>query len=187
VDVFTVSQGRDMNTGLKRLLVGCTAAACAVAVASLTRCSPTEPVEYKWPVDLLSPNGGEVFHVGDTVHIRWKADATRVSAVAINVSFDSCGTWYWYDLTFHATGYIWAGHEWWEDCQWVIPDSVEGPGILDTLSGNWLPGSLSTVSSQCLIAIVDYEGTGAGDTSHGVFSILPAQSAAKKKPSCSES
>jgi hypothetical protein len=77
------------------------------------------------PVNLTSPNGGETFAVGDTVHIRWSAGPT-ISSCGIQISIDSGATW----MPVTRTRSVAPGDPDWEDYPFVVPDSLDGKSVV---------------------------------------------------------
>jgi hypothetical protein len=90
-----------------------------------------------------SPNGGEIWYVGTTPHIKWTA--TDVDNVEIFYSTDGGVGW----NMVAASVRIWDSS--WGDYPWTVPDQV---------------------SDQCLIVVQKYAGGGDFmDTSDGTFEI----------------
>jgi len=104
------------------------------------------------PVTVLSPNGGESFAVGETLHVRWMTDTNVVFNVNIEMSVDSGDNFYKI-----SNGSIQIVDPEWGDYAWVVPDSL---------------GGAPTVSSRCFINIYDYFGRSRSDLSDAVFSII---------------
>jgi len=105
---------------------------------------------------VLAPNGGETFHVGDTMHVRWSADTSRVGAVNIELSFDAGSTW----NLLTSSHSVFVTDSTWGDYRWVVPES------LATVSG-----MVSTLSAECLVRVWNYVGHSPQDESNTVFTI----------------
>lgn len=91
------------------------------------------------PVSLAYPNGGESFHVGDTLPIRWATD-DGITSCGIKISLDSGATW----LPITRRRSVANSDKDWLDYRWAIPDTMDG---------------FSLVSSGALISVYDYFGT----------------------------
>lgn len=105
-------------------------------------------------IGLLHPDGGETFHVGDTLHARWETDGF-ITSVGIQVSLDSGLTW----IPVTRRSAINQGQADWGDYPWVIPDSLDGKSL---------------VTGRALLSVYDYFGADR-DRSNRVFSIGPNQ------------
>ncbi len=95
---------------------------------------------------LLSPNGGEVLTVGDTVTVRWAADTNRVSDVVLDVTADNGLSWY------RVTGerVITTEDDEWGQWRWAVPDTFHQSGRT-----SFSP----TGATECIIRISDYAQT----------------------------
>lgn len=107
------------------------------------------------PITVLSPNGGETYTVGDTMHIRWEADETT-PLVMLEMSVDDGETWY----GVYTSG-ISVTSENWGDYVWTVPDSLSDAG-----------GSVSIVSTRCLIRVRNYIDQVTNDISDGAFTVV---------------
>jgi hypothetical protein len=127
-------------------------AACAQLVAALLLpvCGQTAGLT------VLAPNGGETFHVGDTMYVRWSADTTRVGAVNIEISFDAGNGW----NLLTSSHSVYVTDSTWGDYRWVVPES------LATVSG-----TISTLSASCLVRVWNYVGHSPQDESNALFAI----------------
>jgi len=122
---------------------------------------------------LIAPNGGEVYHVGDTILIAWRIDPQKVTnALYVDFSPDS-GVTYGplfpnpnlgpkpQDTSFYTgTTALY---------RWTITGSVED------LGGT---GNVATVSDSCIFKLEEAYSLGDppyGDMSDGVFSVKAAQ------------
>lgn len=124
------------------------------------------PRESFLPIEVVSPNGGETYGIGDTLEITWKADTSRVLAVMCSLSVDDGDNYVRISpingLLVSATGLT--------TFYWPVTGTLVNP---DTQS------SISTRSSSCRIKISDFfqcieGGTDCfGDTSNEPFSIGP--------------
>jgi hypothetical protein len=96
---------------------------------------------------LLEPTGGETFHVGDSLKVRWKAQGKgleEISSVAITLSPDSGQTW-----LYLLNGSIAPSDGEWGAFGWKIPDAIAGRGENFELSGN----------TRILVRVQDYQNT----------------------------
>ncbi len=86
---------------------------------------------------VTSPNGGEKYHLGDTLVLKWQADS-MITAVGLQVSMDS-------GLTWHAirNKSVSRSDATWTRYPWVIPDSLDGVSLL---------------SNKVLVSVYDYFG-----------------------------
>jgi hypothetical protein len=109
------------------------------------------------PITLFEPNGGETYHVGDTMRIRWTADSSA-PLVTINMAVDGGESGWWYLIG--ATRGIGMGDPGWGDTSWVIADSLSDATTV-----------VSTVSSRCLVKIRNYVDGITADDSDSVFTI----------------
>ncbi|MDB5103766.1 MAG: hypothetical protein JWP91_1455 [Fibrobacteres bacterium] len=91
------------------------------------------------PISLKSPNGGETYHVGDTLHVRWDTDGF-ISSVGIQISPDSGKKW----IPVTRRSAINQGQAGWGDYGWAIPDSLDG---------------YSLATDKCLLSVYDYFGS----------------------------
>lgn len=123
------------------------ALATALGGLVLTGCDSTDSGPEGDPnaeIVITSPRGGETFHVGDTLRVKWKAQGkglTEVDAVNIEVSPDSGKTW----LTV-LTRSIGTRDANWGNYPWAIPATLERLAIVYTLTGN----------AKCMIKIMQY-------------------------------
>jgi len=90
---------------------------------------------------VCSPNGGEVFQVGDTLYIEWNADLNAINDAALY--FSNNGGLDWIDLN---SASIEPGNRIWGRFPWVIPSSI-----------NVYEQNRPVASNQCLIRINDYD------------------------------
>jgi hypothetical protein len=124
------------------------------------------PFAIRWPIidttfptngkliQVTSPNGGEAYHVGDTMHIRWMAVDSMINGALISLSINN-GRGY-----FHLNDLIISPLDsTWENYPYVIPTVV---------------GSRSAVSESCFVFIMNYGNI--MDTSDAPFSIRPQAS-----------
>jgi|GEM_PF-5859090 len=103
-------------------------------------------------ISVLHPNGGESFHVGDTLRAQWETDGL-ITSVGIQLSIDSGKTW----IPVTRRSSVNVGQAGWGDYPWAIPDSLDGRSL---------------VTTQALLSVYDYFGTDR-DRSNKVFAILP--------------
>ncbi|MDB5048228.1 MAG: hypothetical protein JWO30_1299 [Fibrobacteres bacterium] len=102
------------------------------------------------PIELESPTAGDVYYVGDTMHVRWTGDGFITSA-GIQFSQDSGQTW----IPVTRRSSVNLGQPAWGDYPWAIPDSLDGHSL---------------VSEKCMISVYDYFGTDR-DRSDKTFSV----------------
>ena len=96
---------------------------------------------------LLQPKGGETFHVGDSLRVRWMAQGKgleEISSVAIWLSPDSGQTW----ITIK-NGSIAPTDDEWGAYGWKIPATVLGQGNTFALAGD----------AKILVRVQDYQNT----------------------------
>ena len=139
-DPETVDLGEvDITSGAEIKLVGTMNDPDAAARVDKIIFTPVGGVS----ITVLSPNGGEIWYVGTTPHIKWTA--TDVDNVEIFYSTDGGVGW---GLVAPSVR-IWDSS--WGDYPWTVPDQV---------------------SDQCLIVVQVYAGGGDFmDTSDGTFEI----------------
>jgi hypothetical protein len=110
-------------------------------------------------VTLLEPNGGQVYHVGDTVTVRWTADTT-VPQVNIQITLDGGDHW----VSLFRSPVSPGGPGWSStigDTSWVVPDSLVIPPL----------GTVSVFSTQCLMLVYNYLDRSANAQSTTTFTI----------------
>ncbi|MBW8890152.1 MAG: hypothetical protein JF616_20550 [Fibrobacteres bacterium] len=76
---------------------------------------------------LLEPLGGETYHTGDSLHVRWKAQGKgvdEISSVTIFLSPDSGATW-----ISLKSGSVGTEDAQWGDLAWKIPVTLSAKGI----------------------------------------------------------
>ncbi len=103
------------------------------------------------PVNLVTPNGGETYSVGDTLSIRWSADSA-IASCGIQISVDSGVKWI--PLTRKRSVSLIDPD--WQNFHWVIPDSLDG---------------FAMSTGRAMVSVYDYFGTDR-DRSDRVFRIL---------------
>ncbi len=111
------------------------------------------------PLTVISPNGGESYGIGDTLHIRWNTAVSTIDIVTCSLSVDDGITW-------HNTGFaIVEMADRWEDVTWVIPQWLAADA-----------GAVSTVSDRCRVKVSAY-GCSWGycfkDVSDNPFTVTP--------------
>ncbi|MBD3240127.1 MAG: hypothetical protein GF331_06035 [Chitinivibrionales bacterium] len=112
-------------------------------------------------IRLDSPNGGETFHVGDTITVRWSVRAPDLQLVDVSFSPDEGETW----TILNTDESIGIGAPEWGNYTWVIPSSIAGRQIAG--------------SSTCLMRVGEYEAVADEyiDISDACFTVLPAMAA----------
>lgn len=107
---------------------------------------------------LVQPSVGDQYTVGDTMPIVFDADENSVQQVEVEISLDGGETW----LRFLSAAISFGGPGW-EDTSWVIPEKMLGaPPSYD---------SIPTVSSECLVRVINYVNRTMRDQTDGPFSI----------------
>lgn len=108
-------------------------------------------------IQLESPNGGEVFRVGDTITVRWSTRTPELQLVDISFSANDGESW----TILNQDESIEIGSPEWSNYSWVIPATIGGQDI----------GG----SSTCLVRVGEYEAITAEyiDVSDSYFTILP--------------
>ncbi len=107
------------------------------------------------PIEVTAPSAGRTYHVGDTLHIKWKADGL-INSAGIQFSPDNGKDW----IPVTRRSSVNLGQSNWGDYPWVIPDSLDG---------------FSMVSDSCAMMVYDYFGT-ERDRTDFPFVILASQS-----------
>lgn len=105
------------------------------------------------PVTVLGPTGG-IYSVGDTIHVQWQA---TVNGVEVHLSVDEGESW----ALLTASGAIYDDSTLWGDFPWVVAETVQTPS-----------GSVSTVSSTCLLRVREYNGDPTSADMSPQFTIL---------------
>lgn len=107
---------------------------------------------------VLAPNGGETYSVGQTITIQWKTnDASIFNDAVVSISPNDGENWY--DIT--AGGSVEMGHADWGSLEWTIPATVDAGGTV-----------LQMASTACLVRINQYGDVGVSDASDAVFTIV---------------
>jgi hypothetical protein len=141
------------------------AAPLVLAGLFLARCSEPEADSNACPDDstqilLTAPKGGETFHVGDSLRVKWKlcnAGPNEINAVDLLLSPDSGGTWCYMRVNSMPLGDAHFG-----DYAWKIPDSIG-------LQGEWF--QLKN-NARCRIRVEQYSTSDPKQRStSGIFTI----------------
>lgn len=108
------------------------------------------------PITVVSPNGGENYRIGDTLHIRWNTAVSMIDIVTCSLSVDDGISW-------HDAGFaIVEMADRWENVTWVIPQ--------------WLAADAGAVSDRCRVKVSAY-GCSWGycfkDISDNPFTVAP--------------
>lgn len=109
------------------------------------------------PVTILSPNGGEVYKVGEEITVEWEWDTTIHGGAAVWFSADSGDTYKILSSSGSIPAYTPGTNR--GTFSWTIPESMLGE---------------STVSDQCMIKVWEYTLNDLVDETDAVFSIVPA-------------
>jgi hypothetical protein len=105
------------------------------------------------PVVVTSPVEGETYQVGDDLTVTWNADCDQVPGVTVELSMNGGQSWSFIENS----GNLDCGEQTWV---WSIPETV-----YDNTNNE----DVSTVSTQCLIRVANYMGSGEAFT--GMFTI----------------
>ena len=114
---------------------------------------------------LLSPKGGETFHVGDSLKVTWKVQGpglTDINAVDVELSPDNGKTWGLYLNSFSS---IFTNSPQWENFSWKITNTFDKGGTIINLAND----------SQCLLRVEQYSTSDPNQISvtKTQFTILP--------------
>lgn len=159
-----------MLSKLKRLFCFFTAStlismAAVPMFAILGGCSnPAEVPVDNSEIVLLTPKGGETFHVGDSLKVTWKLQGNGskdIIAVDVELSPDNGKTW----GLFLSVSAIYPDNAQWENFSWKIPGTFNFLGTPITLANN----------SQCLLRVEQYSTLNPNliSTTKTPFTILP--------------
>jgi hypothetical protein len=127
--------------------------------------SPTKAPVDTSEIVLLTPKGGEKFHVGDSLKVTWKLQgngANDINAVDVELSPDNGKTW----GIFISQSAILTGTAQWENFSYKIPSSYDYLGIKTFIMAN---------DSQCLVRVEQYSTNDPNliSTTKTPFTILP--------------
>jgi hypothetical protein len=119
-----------------------------VALLLITACNnPVSPGNSTASaITLISPNGGETFKIGDSLHIKWRVNPDSIGQMLFSITFDA-GRSYTYINDMET---IHSGNGRDTLISWKIPDSLYRLGIAE--------GTPTPVSSQCKVRVSDYGG-----------------------------
>ncbi len=108
---------------------------------------------------VLEPSGGDVYAVGDTLHIRWEVVDTPAdfSQVAVALSFDGGEVW-----CQPFRGGVFSDSTGRGDTTWVVTSTILNP------DGD----TISTISTQCLVRVGEYPGLTNVAFPDGMFTIV---------------
>jgi len=146
---------------LALLLMGCSAAP--------TGPSPVAPHAENGGLLVISPNGGEAYHVGDTMMIRFSyVDDTEIVAGLTGI-IDLYANNGRNLIAQHIGGNF--SYTTQDSVKWVVPDSIWEIGSDGAFTGEHIP---FPTGNALKIALGDYDGIyPKTDRSDGCFSILP--------------
>ncbi|MBD3393044.1 MAG: hypothetical protein GF418_13095, partial [Chitinivibrionales bacterium] len=102
---------------------------------------------------LLSPAGGEVYQVGQTMAIEWAADPAATGPVILEFSPDDGLPWY----SITVSGAVSYTSPLWGAYPWEIPAEMQGN---------------PTVSASCKVQVLPYNNPATNAVSPGVFSVI---------------
>ena len=111
---------------------------------------------------VLSPNGGETWHVGETIRIRWRMDVAG-QAVLLYISPNDGEDWY----VINADHSVFTGDTNWADYGWTIPAAMN---------------SVSLVATTCRVRVSEYLQTTVTDASDSAFTIEAAATVRASAP-----
>jgi len=106
------------------------------------------------PFTILSPNGGEIYKIGQEITIRWKASQTAgITGADLHISPNNGKNWY----PINTVGSFFIEDSLWGTYAWTIPTEISGASL---------------ISTTALIKIVEYNESSLTDKSDGTFSII---------------
>jgi hypothetical protein len=120
-------------------------------------------------VEIVSPKGGEVIHIGDTIKIRWILHGTQIPIGVVPLLSPNGGkSSLWLVRQFIKTGDTTYYADSVATFVWIVPDSIRSTD----------PGTpnVSIVSEECLININLPYNSELGDYFTGFFTIKPSVS-----------
>jgi len=125
---------------------GCFFVICMVGLFSVFCDHATDPASQPPTVGpgqilVTAPHGGETFHIGDSLRIRWLADTNSISNIIIYITINKMRTWKELPLESSISRLDPA----WGDLNWKIPDSL------------W---QFSCVSDSVAVMVADYASGG---------------------------
>ncbi len=107
---------------------------------------------------VLAPNGGETYSVGQILTIQWRTnDQSMFDDAVVSISPNDGENWY--DIT--GGGSVAMGEADWGSLEWTIPATVDAGGT-----------SLQMASTACLVRVNQYGDIGVSDMSDAVFTIV---------------
>ncbi len=159
-----------MSIASKHLLAGC--AMFALLVSCGDDSSPVAPPastpapvgQHGMPV--VSPNGGEAFKVGDSIHVVFNLDTVQAKSAnltptgGVRIRVD-CGGSDWLELTSQQVNYASLQGE--TSTKIGIPDSIYSSSARKIIP--------FPVGSSCKLKVMDYNEGGINDISDAVFTI----------------
>jgi hypothetical protein len=101
---------------------------------------------------LLSPDGGEVYQVGQEIAVEWSGRAARFTGMDLAISANGGKTWH----SLSSTGTISPDSPQWGCFRWTIPEAINGESL---------------VSNTCVVRINDYANDEISDYSTEPFTI----------------
>jgi hypothetical protein len=117
------------------------------------------PPEDTSTIRILSPNGGELYKMGDTISLRWRANTDSVTSAVLEISFDGGKIW----ITMNGTRTIHPYEDDWGNLRYGIPDS-----LYDWANGITVP---VIPGSECLVRVRDYNRDYLADESDNFFTL----------------
>ena len=122
---------------------------------------------YRDPLTLLAPLGGEKLSVGQSTIIRWCSDTLEIPSIDVELSVNNGRSWGFISPVTHISTAVPSGA--WTHWTWTIPDSV----MVGTVKQ-------SCVSTACKLRISNYSHPGLFSYTDSAFAILPRDAAALK-------
>ncbi len=113
------------------------------------------------PLELVAPNGGEIYHAGDTVTVRWLAVDSLVDWMMVYLSYFDVSARV---VQINPQGAIGQNDPGWEHWQWVIPSGLPQDRLFHIILGPYGFPQVSDTSNLPFVILP----TGTTDT------ILPA-------------
>jgi hypothetical protein len=115
---------------------------------------------YRDPLTILAPLGGDKLVVGQPFVVRWCADTSEIPSLDVELSTDKGKTWGFISPSQHISKDVPAGA--WTHWSWTVPDSFVAENV-----------TKSCVSTTCLMRISNYSHPGLFSRSDSVFTISP--------------
>jgi len=114
-------------------------------------------------IEIVEPNGGEIYHIGDTMHIRWHAVDSLLASdcVVLSVSVDSGLSW----GELHCDCIWQEATDEWEHFTSTVGDT-------SPCEWNWILRKATLPIHTCFIRCMCYGDESINDMSNSCFSIV---------------